>query len=138
MLISCFGLFACGKNTKSGTKITLDNYDEYLSISARVYGSGTSSWLSYNKEYGYHEATGSVSISGINGYEYINCVINVQINFSYGDSYNSIDISVKINRGGTGAQSESVYLDQYWASSWITKYASYHVTSVSGSIIKAS
>lgn len=136
---SMLSLVSCGSNNDEKINLTLSNYEDYISIdSARVYGTGSPTWSSYLSAYQYPNAEGSVSISGVYGYEYTDVVIDITIHFHYGDDYHEMPISVNLNKGGNGRGSNIEKLKGFgWANEWIQKHAYYEVTSVKGYVSKA-
>lgn len=136
-MIFCFSasFMACGKGGKDNIALSLDNYEEYINIdSVNIYGDGNSYWSSYNSEFMYSHAAAKATISGVPICQYIDVTVKIKVNFSFGGTAFTIPLDVKLNIGGAGSQTDSIKLDQYWASSWIKKYAAYEVESVSGSV----
>ena len=144
--IMLFSLVACtggtptnsnGGNSSSNQtiKLTLDNYADYLTISANIYGDGNKSWSSYLSAYQYGEAKGTASVSGISNYEYNDVTVKITIYFSYGNEEHDIPITVRLNKGGSGSGTGMYdFRNGPWANEWIQKYAYYEVTSISGSV----
>ena len=113
LVFLCLTLASCGSGSESSKsiKLTLENYEDYLSIdSAKVYGTGSPYWSSYLSAYQYPYAEGNVLISGVYNYEYDDVVINITIHIHYGKDYKEIPISVKLNKGGSGKGSRDVYV----------------------------
>lgn len=142
MLLSLVAFTGCTSTGQTGDspsnneiKLTLDNYSDYLTISANVYGDGNKTWSSYLSAYMYGEATGTARVSGISNYEYNDVTVKITIYFSYGNEEHDIPITVRLNKGGSGSGTGMYdFRNGPWANDWIQKYAYYEVTSISGSV----
>ena len=140
LIARCVSLVACGNSSSQNSsnediKLSLDNYEDYISVYAKVYGDGYSTWSSYVSDFLYGDATAEAQISGISNYEYNDVVITVTVYFSYGSTERSIPLNIKLNKGGSGKSSKTIDInDGLWANEWIQKYAYYNVTAVSGSV----
>lgn len=134
IIILCFS--SCGSTNQNDdnsdkTKLTLENYNDYISISAKY---GPKSY-NYTTDIG-ENITCSASVESASAsIKFYNCVIKVRIKGSYkdllgGDKVTTDDIlEIKLNIGGTGNASKVV--ESY---GYDIKGLGYDVISVSGYI----
>lgn len=126
------------ENNKNRVALTLDNYENYISIKCTFGGDpSTMHWNSLNSEYRYNAVKSEVAITSVASYlKFDNCIIKVKINGEYYYTASSkltysYDHTVNLSIGGTGASSNSYKQSNCHK----IKGIGYQVLSVSGYVI---
>ena len=88
--------------------LTLDNYDQYISIAAKFYGEGMH-WNSFFSRYDYSYVIASASVTSTHpSIKFYGCEIQIKISGQYrGSSLTQVSPTLKISLslGGTGSDS---------------------------------
>lgn len=101
MLITCT-FVACDKDDDNRIALTIDNVEQYVTLSCSGYGDPD-----YYKNGYYSRLYASATTQGITGYEYENVIIDVKINFDDGKNYADPELSLLLNVGGVARDSAS-------------------------------
>lgn len=114
--------------------LTLDNYDQYIKVSARFYGEGMH-WNSFFSRYDYNYIVASAEISSTHpSIKFYGCKVEIKISGEYRtSSLNQVNpvLEISLSLGGTGSDYK-----QYTAGNGRDiKGHGYSVVSVSGYVI---
>lgn len=140
MFVTC-SFVACDKEDDNRIALTVDNVQQYVTLSCKGYGDPSS----YKNGY-YSRLFASASTEGIAGYEYENVFITVKINFDDGTNYADPEIDLSLNVGGNAYESTTFLIclknDYYLipstvSGSTISANTYYEIISVSGYVKKA-
>ena len=139
-----FSFYSCSstenkKQENAKIYLTLYNYEQYLDVSARMYGKN-GNWNSLAKDYYYQYVTTLVEISSTSPLvKFYNCSISVRVvgNYYSGGSYTnySVDktLEIPLSLGGTGSKYIDTYVTFSNANNIVGK--GYEVVSVSGYVV---
>ena len=146
-LSSMFTLASCNpqgnskENAEEDSKIylTLSNYEQYLNVSAKMYGKN-GEWSSSAKDYYYEYVTTSVEISSTSPLvKFYNCSISVRVvgNYRRGLEYTNYSVDntlvISLSLGGTGSNYRDTFVMFSNANNIVGK--GYEVISVSGYVV---
>jgi hypothetical protein len=160
-LVLCLSLCACGsKENSNGTELTLDNYSNYLTVSARLGDSGDVYVGTANMGHGvkfsggwtyylYKELFCAVDIKGVStNFNYNNISVTVRFtgkyqtadkgtyNWTFGGDIDK-EVTVNCNIAGEGYVSEIVLTDKRYVMSDMTD-VKWEVVAISGTVTPAS
>ncbi len=142
LLTSMLSLASCGSNNDSDNDnkiyLTLQNYEQYLDVSARYYGED-GRWSSLFSRYNYGSVVSSATVTSTSSFvKFYNCVIEVRIVGEYYYTASSkkttdetIKVTLSIGGSGSGSKIENVYNDN----AHDIKGKGYEVISVSGYVV---
>ena len=142
VLSSMLTLASCGSesgfNDDNKIYLSLENYEQYLNVSARYYGED-GRWSSLFSRYNYGSIVSSVTIASTSSFvKFYNCVIEVRIvGEYYYTAYDkkttdeTIKVTLSIGGSGSGSKIENVLNDN----AHDIKGMGYEVVSVSGYVI---
>ncbi len=144
MFASIFSLFSCGSeggsegDSEDKIYLTLENYEQYLDVSAKYYGED-GVWNSLGKDYYYNKIISSASVSSTSPLvKFYNCSITIKITgqYEYGrDTRNTTaELEMSLSLGGTGSAKEDT-VTSYSNSLHDIKGIGYEVVSVSGYVV---
>ena len=143
VLSSMLTLASCGSVDDSDDRInlTLDNYEQYLNVSASYYGEGAT-WSSLQRKYVYPQIVNSVSVASTSSFvKFYDCVIEVEIvgqySYTYSKDYDkttSETITITLSLGGTGSNSKTINTS-LGSKAYDIVGRGYEVISVSGYVI---
>ena len=101
MIVIC-AFVACDKDDDNRIALTIDNVEQYVTLSCLGYGDPN-----YYKNGYYSRLYASASTQGITGYEYENVIIDIKINFDDGKNYADPELSLLLNVGGVARDTAS-------------------------------
>jgi len=143
VLSSMLALASCGSGSDSNDEdnkiyLTLENYEQYLDVSAKYYGED-GVWNSLGKDYYYNKIISSASVSSTSPLvKFYNCSITIKITgqYEYGsDTKNTTaELKISLSLGGTGSAKEDT-VTRYSNTLHDIKGIGYEVVSVSGYVI---
>ena len=130
-------LASCGSNDNK-IYLTLDNYEQYLEVSAKYYGEDAD-WNTLFYRYDYSSVVSSATVTSTSSFvKFYDCVIEVRI---VGEYYytahdkkttdETIKVTLSIGGSGSGSKIENVHNDN----AHDIKGRGYEVVSVSGYVI---
>lgn len=141
VLSSMLTLASCGSKDDNKIYLTLENYEQYLNVSAKYYGEGAT-WSSLQRKYVYPQIVNSVSVASTSSFvKFYDCVIEVKIvgqySYTYSKDYDkttSETITITLSLGGTGSNSKTINTS-LGSKAYDIVGRGYEVISVSGYVI---
>ena len=140
ILSSILAFAACGDDEPDSNKIalTLNNYEQYISISARYYGE-EARWSSMFSRYNYGYVVSSATISSTSSFvKFYDCIIEVRIvgeyYYTHSDKLTTKEVlKISLSLGGTGSEKKVKTVSN--GNAHDIKGIGYEVVSVKGYVV---